>query len=99
MVSSNVSHDQIIHLLSERLHVEAPSAETDLMESGLLDSLTLVELMSSLEEQYRIQISFDEIEIDNFRSVARIAEFVSQRSEHKESILTSQSPFSMSERS
>ena len=80
MVFSPVLNDQIIHLLSERVHVEAPSADTDLMESGLLDSLTLVELMSSLEEQFGIHISFDEIEIDNFRSARRIAEFVNQRS-------------------
>jgi len=79
--SATVSHDQITHLLLERVHVEAPSAETDLMESGLLDSLTLVELMASLEEKFGIRISFDEIEIDNFRSVRKIAEFVSQRNE------------------
>jgi acyl carrier protein len=80
MVLSAVSNDRIIHLLSERIHVEAPSADTDLMESGLLDSLMLVELMSSLEEQFGINISFDEVEIDNFRSARRIAEFVNQRS-------------------
>jgi len=80
MVISAVSNDQIIRLLSERVHVEAPSADTDLMETGLLDSLTLVELMSSLEEQFGIHISFDEVEIDNFRSARRIAEFVNRRS-------------------
>jgi len=80
MVLSAVSNDRIIHLLSEKVHVEVPSADTDLMESGLLDSLALVELMSSLEEQFGINISFDEVEIDNFRSARRIAEFVNQRS-------------------
>ena len=84
MVISAVSNDQIIHLLSERVHVEAPSADTDLMESGLLDSLMLVELMSSLEERFGIHISFDEVEIDNFRSARRIAEFVNQRSSLQE---------------
>jgi acyl carrier protein len=84
MVLSAVSNDRILHLLSERIHVEAPSADTDLMESGLLDSLTLVELMSSLEEQFGIHISFDEIEIDNFRSARRIADFVNQRSRPQE---------------
>jgi acyl carrier protein len=84
MVFSAVSNDQIIHLLSEKVHVLAPSADTDLMETGLLDSLTLVELMSSLEEQFGIHISFDEVEFDNFRSVKRIAEFVNQRSSPQE---------------
>ncbi|MCI0666028.1 MAG: acyl carrier protein [Acidobacteria bacterium] len=84
MVGSAVSYDQIIHLLSERVHVEAPSVDADLMESGLLDSLTLVELMSSLEEQFGIHISFDEVEIDNFRSARKIAEFVNQHSTRQE---------------
>ena len=79
MALNAVSNDLIIQLLSEKVHVEAPSADTDLMESGLLDSLTLVELMSSLEEQFGISISFDEVEIDNFRSARRIAEFVNRR--------------------
>ncbi len=79
MIGNTVSDHQIIRLLSEKVQVEAPAADTDLMESGLLDSLTLVELMTSLEEQFGIHISFDEIEIDNFRSVERIAEFVNQR--------------------
>jgi methoxymalonate biosynthesis acyl carrier protein len=84
MVNQIVSHDQIFHLLSERVQIEAPSVDTDLMESGLLDSLTLVELMTGLEEQFGIRISFDEIEIDNFRSVTNIADFVNRRSTPQE---------------
>ena len=79
MISATVSHDQISRLMLERVHIEVPTADTDLMELGLLDSLTLVELMSSLEEEFGIHISFDEIELDNFRSVARMAEFVNQQ--------------------
>ncbi len=85
---SAVSYDRIINLLSESVHIEAPSADTDLMESGLLDSLTLVELMSNLEEQFGLHISFDEIEIDNFRSPRRIADFVNQRTSPKEATVS-----------
>jgi acyl carrier protein len=80
MIKNTVTHAQIERLLSERVHIQAPSVDTDLMEAGLLDSLTLVELMSSLEEEFGIAISFDEIELDNFRTVARITEFVRERS-------------------
>lgn len=80
MTNNAVTHEQIIRLLADRVHIEAPSVDTDLMDSGLLDSLTLVELMSSLEEEFGIAISFDEIELDNFRSVARITDFVRERS-------------------
>jgi acyl carrier protein len=76
--------NNIIWILSEKIHVEVPSVETDLMESGLLDSLTLVELMASLEEKFGISISFDDIELDNFRSVDRIAEFVGSQTNMNE---------------
>jgi len=81
-------HDRINKLLSEKIHVEAPSAEADLMESGLLDSLLLVELMAGLEDEFGVKISFDEIELDNFRSIARIAEFVSRQSAMQEMVLS-----------
>ncbi len=77
---SNIElHDKITKLLSEKVLIEASSIETDLVETGLLDSLKLVELMTSLEDEFGITISFDEIEIDNFRSIASIAEYVNQR--------------------
>jgi acyl carrier protein len=89
MTNGTVSYDQITHLLSEKVHINPPSLEADLLESGLLDSLTLVELMSSLEEQFGIHISFDEIEIDNFRSVKNIAEFINGHGTNKELVVSS----------
>ncbi|MCI0664375.1 MAG: acyl carrier protein [Acidobacteria bacterium] len=89
MTNGTVSYDQITHLLSEKVHIKPPSLEADLLESGLLDSLTLVELMSSLEEQFGIRISFDEIEIENFRSVKNIAEFVNGHGTNKELVVSS----------
>jgi acyl carrier protein len=80
VTTSNIElHGKITKLLSEKVLIEASSVDTDLVETGLLDSLKLVELMASLEDEFGITISFDEIEIDNFRSVASIAEYVSQR--------------------
>jgi acyl carrier protein len=80
MVDSVSLHDKIANLLSERIHVEAPSSSTDLMEAGLLDSLTLVELIVGLEEEFGLKIPFDEVELDNFRSVESIATFIAGRS-------------------
>jgi acyl carrier protein len=81
-------HDRIKKLLSAKIHIEVPSVEVDLMESGLLDSLLLVELMAGIEDEFGVKISFDEIELDNFRSVARIAEFVSRQSAMQETVLS-----------
>jgi acyl carrier protein len=79
MTVTTVSHDQIMRLISEFAHIEAPSVETDLIESCLLDSLLFMELLSGLEERFGLRVNFDDIEFDNFRSVGNIAEFVNRR--------------------
>jgi acyl carrier protein len=67
---------RIAHWFRECLHLEIPSPETDLFETGVLDSLAFVELMLHLEQEFGVKMTLDHVEIDNFRSVARIAAFL-----------------------
>lgn len=71
---------QLINTFAEKLNVEVPTIETDLVNAGLLDSLALVELLLHLEQEYGVQISLDELVIDNFRSISSIAQFLQQQS-------------------
>jgi acyl carrier protein len=68
---------EIASLLLERLHVEVPSAHEDLIKTGLLDSLKIVELLAVLEQHFAMRIPLKEIEIHHFRSTESIADFVS----------------------
>jgi acyl carrier protein len=70
---------QVTALFAEKLNLDVASAETDLIETGLLDSLALVELLAQLEESFDVSISTDDMEIENFRSIASIAMFVMRR--------------------
>ena len=72
-------HQQLTELFARKLNLDVPSVDTDLMETGLLDSLTLVELLAQLEETFGVSISIDDLEFENFRSIASIAGFVDQR--------------------
>lgn len=67
---------RIRRLFSESLHREAPEPGVDLIDSGLLDSLALVELLHGLEQEFAFEIPFDGLDIESFRSVERIADFV-----------------------
>jgi len=60
----------------ENLHLEIPSPETDLFETGVLDSLGFVELMLHLEQEFGVKVTLEQVELDNFRSVERIAAFL-----------------------
>lgn len=70
---------QIIHLFSEKLNLEISSVETDLLETGILDSLKFVELLVELERLLGRQVSLDGLEVENFRSIQKIAEFVASQ--------------------
>ena len=68
--------EQIMLTLIEKVQVDVPSVDTDLLETGILDSMTVVELIMNIEETFGITITFKDIEFDQLRSVARIAELV-----------------------
>jgi len=75
-VASQAVTDRVQRLFVEALNVEVPSPDTDLIEGGLLDSLALVELLFTLEREFAVSIALENLDIDTFRSVRRIAEFV-----------------------
>jgi acyl carrier protein len=59
---------------------EQITVETDLLDAGYLDSLMLMELVASLEEQYGIAIGPEEMSPQHFRSIRSLASFVTKRS-------------------
>ena len=75
---------RIVRLFAERLNLEIPSAETDLFESGALDSMGFVELLAQIEREFGVEVALGDIEMDTFRSITRIAEFVAARLRVKE---------------
>ncbi|HZO00072.1 MAG TPA: phosphopantetheine-binding protein [Burkholderiales bacterium] len=66
-------------LFRDKLGIEVPSPECDLIENGLLDSLRLVELLLEIEASLGCRIPIDEIELDDLRSVRRIARLIEAR--------------------
>lgn len=60
-------------LFAERFHINVPSAKTDLLNSGLLDSLQFVELLLHLEQRFGIRVPIDSIELDDLRTLERLA--------------------------
>ena len=66
-------------LFVESLHIEAPSPDTDLFETGILDSLQLVELLVQLEGCFGFKIKIEDIDLDELRTLAGIAALVAAR--------------------
>jgi acyl carrier protein len=75
---TSIEH-RLTSLFEKHLNVSVPSVETDLLETGALDSLSFVDLLLRLEEEFGTRTSVEDLEVENFRSIAQIAEFVASR--------------------
>ena len=60
----------------ETFHIEVPSPDADLLESGILDSFQFVELLVQLEQRFGLRIKIDDIDLDDLRTLTQIARLV-----------------------
>jgi acyl carrier protein len=52
---------------------------TNLIERGIIDSMSLVRLISFIEENYEIQVQDEDIVPENFSSLNKISNFIAER--------------------
>jgi acyl carrier protein len=69
---------RVTDVVTDVLQTRIPSATTDLIDAGILDSLGFVELIARIESEFGFRISLDSVGIDQFRSIESIAAFVHQ---------------------
>ena len=53
--------------------------DESLWESGVLDSITIVEFATEIEEEYNIKIPFDEIIVENFETLSLVIAYVEKK--------------------
>ena len=80
MANDQPTIERLRALFTDTFHIEVPSAETDLLESGILDSLQFVELLLKLEQNFDLRIKIDDINLEDLRTLARIARLVDANS-------------------
>jgi acyl carrier protein len=79
---TNADHESIKASLAglfSEMHIEVPSFETDLFDSGILDSQRLVELVFQIEQKFQMQVDIEDFEIENFRCIETIAALIAGR--------------------
>jgi len=68
---------RLVVLIEETTGIAVPDTHTDLLDSGLLDSLALVSLLAELEAQLGFQLLLDDFDLEDFRTVGRMADHLS----------------------
>lgn len=68
--------DYILTRLATEMQPEALTSDYALIDNGVLDSVDVFELMSYVEEEYRIPIADEDMTYQNLRSLSAIASLV-----------------------
>lgn len=74
----------VLAIFRDTLGIEVPSPQTDLIETGLLDSLAVVTLVYEIEQRTGIEISFETLDLDALRSVDSISDLMRRLEESSE---------------
>lgn len=59
-------------VFEDALNIDAPAADVDIVETGLIDSLGLVTLLFELEREFGVRVPLETLEVDSFRTIANI---------------------------
>ncbi|MEU4205501.1 phosphopantetheine-binding protein [Streptomyces sp. NPDC039022] len=69
----------VMDFLATRAPGPAPERDEDLFQSGRVNSLFALQLMSFLERAFTIELDVDDLDLSNFASIARITDFVQRK--------------------
>ena len=76
MTNAHSMIERLGALFVECFHIEVPSPDTDLLETGVLDSLQFVELLMQLEQRFGFRVKVEDLNLDDLRTLERIARLV-----------------------
>ena len=72
--------DRVRLLIGDVLSIEVPNGNTDMIDSGLLDSLGLVSLIAEIEHEFQLELPLEDLDVNQFRSADRIAQLLAASS-------------------
>lgn len=67
--------------IQETIDIGGLSDEENLFESGIVNSLFAVQLMTFIERTYDLEVGMDDLDIENFKSIDATAAFVLKKKE------------------
>lgn len=79
MMSTMQAKEAVRNFILSSIFVENLRDDDDLFESGLVNSLFAVQLMTFIEKTFAIEVGPDDLDIKNFQSVDAAADFVLRR--------------------
>jgi methoxymalonate biosynthesis acyl carrier protein len=72
----NKVKEQVTSFILNSINVANLTEDDHLFESGIVNSLFAVQLMTFIEKTFQIEVGIDDLDIENFKSIRATAAFV-----------------------
>jgi methoxymalonate biosynthesis acyl carrier protein len=81
MMPSDPNHvkQAIRNFIQTSINIEALGDEENLFESGIVNSLFAVQLMTFIEREFGIEVGTDDLDMNNFKSIDATAAFIARK--------------------
>jgi acyl carrier protein len=76
------TRETIRNFILDSINIPNLHDDDNLFESGIVNSLFVVQLMTFLEKTFRIEVTMDDLSMDNFESVNATSQFVERKQNH-----------------
>jgi methoxymalonate biosynthesis acyl carrier protein len=75
--------ETVRNFINNSINIDELGDDENLFESGIVNSLFAVQLMTFVERNFGIEIGMEDLDVENFKSVSATAMFVERKSAGK----------------
>ncbi|UII31876.1 phosphopantetheine-binding protein [Fulvivirga ulvae] len=72
-------NNQVVAFISAHTGIDEIDEHENIFESGLVNSLFAIELMTFIEKQFNIKVTIQDLSLDTFSTISKINEFVTAK--------------------
>ena len=86
MIANDTTHvnDTVRNFINNSINIDGLGDDENLFESGIVNSLFAVQLMTFVERSFGIEIGMEDLDVENFKSVNATATFINRKSAGKD---------------
>jgi methoxymalonate biosynthesis acyl carrier protein len=77
---TNNVKETVRNFINNSINIDGLGDDENLFESGIVNSLFAVQLMTFVERNFRIEIGMEDLDVENFKSISATAMFIERKS-------------------
>jgi methoxymalonate biosynthesis acyl carrier protein len=85
MIANDTNHvkETVRNFINNSINIDGLADDENLFESGIVNSLFAVQLMTFVERSFGIEIGMEDLDVENFKSVNATATFINRKTAGK----------------